>query len=252
MFRTCVFSFLLVLLAVTSVSAEAPAYTVLRKSASATIMPDSSQSEANWTAATAFSKFSFPWGYADSTELTTVKMLWDDTFLYIYFYCTDKYLTAKTYNTVGSYSDSTGDDYVQFLWNPNPSAGNKYNIFEFNCVGCPHAMYNDLEHDFLLRDYRIMPPHIAQVVLGTVNSDTATDTAWRLEVAIRFSDYPELFSGTTPQAGDTWKIALNRVSYGGGRSVQYSQWSPSSSSTAGDIMRPGDFGTITFSSTAVQ
>ncbi|GAF71687.1 unnamed protein product, partial [marine sediment metagenome] len=119
----------------------------------------------------------------------------------------------------------------------------KYNMFEINCIGNLLSVYVDGGVSIHERIRRLMVPHIAQTIQGTVNNDDDTDTGWIIEMAIRFSDYTELFDGSTPEDGDMWKIGLNRL--GGKTNPQHSQWSPSKSEKP-NFHRPEDFGKIFF------
>ena len=94
-----------------------------------------------------------------------------------------------------------------------------------------------------------MVPHIGQTIQGTVNDDTDTDTGWILEVAIRFTDYPELNKKGVPSEGDMWRIGLNRC--GGKTNEQCSQWSPSKTDRP-KFHCPEDFGKIFFTMKKVR
>jgi hypothetical protein len=219
-------------------SAALPEYQVLRTAGKITL--DGILSEADWAAAKPVGDFHFPWWTAGEKEQTSAKMLWDDTFLYVAFFCNDKHIWADHYSTN---DDTYKDDCVEIFWNPNPAAGKKYNMFEMNCIGNLLSVYNDFETSIKLRERRIMVPHIARSIQGTVNNDSDTDTSWILEIAIRFADYPELFDAKTPKDGDMWRVGLNRC--GGKVNEQYSQWSPSQTPQP-NFHSPDDFGKIFF------
>ena len=105
-------------------------------------------------------------------------------------------------------------------------------------------LYNNREKDYK----KIIVPHIAQTIKGTMNDDSDEDTGWVLEVAIRFSDYPDISNGKTPKDGDMWRIGLHRC--GGKINEQFSQWSPSKTPSP-NFHRPHDFGNVFFSKKAV-
>jgi len=131
---------------------------------------------------------------------------------------------------------------VEFFWNPNPEAGDIYYFYEMNCAGNLLCVYDYWGGDFLNNE--AMVPRIAPNVRGTVNNDVDTDNGWTLEVAIRFSDYPELSKREVPIAGDVWRVNFNRC--GGKINYQYSQWSPSQTDKP-NFHRPEDFGKLAFS-----
>jgi hypothetical protein len=221
----------------TLTAADVSEYQVMRTTGKITI--DGLLNEADWAAAKPVGDFQFPWYTSGEKEQTQVKMLWDDTFLYVAYFCYDKHIWADHYNTN---SETYLDDCVEIFWNPNPAAGKKYNMFEMNCIGNLLSVFDNLDNSKLL-DHKIRLPHIAQTIQGTVNNDADTDTSWILEVAIRFSDYPELFNAKTPKDGDMWRVGLNRC--GGKINQQYSQWSPSQTAQP-NYHVPDDFGKIFF------
>ncbi|MCE5250224.1 carbohydrate-binding family 9-like protein [bacterium] len=232
----------IVCMSLTSDAAEKPRYTVYRTTGGITI--DGALDEADWKAAPAFSPFVFPWWTEGEKEQTEVRMLWDDTFLYITYTCSDKHIWADHFDTN---SQTFMDDCVEMFWNPNPAAGLAYNMFEMNCLGNLLSVCNDRK--ISIHDNRILPPHMSQSIRGTVNDDSDTDTSWTLEIAVRFSDYTKLSSGATPKDGEMWEIGLNRC--GGKINPQNSQWSQSQTPTH-NFHRPEDFGQIFFSTKKVR
>jgi hypothetical protein len=226
------------------VCAEVPQYTVKRAAGKITI--DGILNEADWAAAQSVGPFQFPWWTAGDKEQTEVKILWDDKFLYISYKADDKHIWADHYNTN---AETYLDDTVELFWNPNPTAGNGYHMFEMNCLGNTLAVTNNLTRKIQERDSRIIPPHFGQTIQGTVNNDADTDSGWILEVAIRFEDYTELSGGKTPKEGDLWRVGLNRC--GGKINEQFSQWSPSQTPKP-NFHAPNDFGKLVFSMQAVR
>lgn len=219
-----------------SFAAGIPEYTVERSTGK--IVIDGILDDAAWTAAKPFSPFVFPWWKSGDREQTEVKMLWDDTFLYIAYRCDDAHIWADHYD---SNSATCLDDCVEIFWNPNPASGESYNMFEMNCIGNALSVCNDKKKPIL--DNKILPPHIGQRIDGTVNNDADVDKGWVLEVAIRFADYPGLFNGATPKNGDMWRVGLNRC--GGKINEQFSQWSASQTPQP-NFHAPKDFGKIIF------
>jgi len=225
---------------------DMPEYTVKR--ATEPVVIDGIIDEADWAAAQSVGDFAFPWWKEGEKEQTEVKMLWDDTFLYVSYRCNDMHIWAEHYDTN---SATCLDDCVELFWNPSPGAGNRYNMFEINCIGNLLSVYYDADKnsDIKNRNSRIMVPHIAQTIQGTVNNDADTDSGWIVEMAVRFSDYPKLLNKTAPAAGDFWRVGLNRC--GGKTNEQFSQWSPSHTPTP-NFHVPQDFGKIVFSSKPVR
>ncbi len=233
---------LVALLSPAAAFAELPEYDILRTTEK--IVIDGILDEEDWKAAKSAGDFKFPWEEVQGPmEQTEVKMLWDDTFLYLSYKCDDSNIWATHYDTN---SQTYRDDCVEFFWNPNPEAGKAYNMFEINAIGNMLSVYTGSGESIQNRVSRILPPHIAQTVVGTVNNGDDTDTSWTLEIAIRFSDYPELSKREIPRDGDMWRVGLNRCGGRGGQTAeQWSMWSPP------DLEKPrfhvpDDFGKLFF------
>ena len=233
------------LLASTAI-AELPTYTVFRTTDSVVI--DGILDDPDWAAATpaVFSLCDWETDIVDP-DRTEAKMLWDDKFLYVAFVCGDKDLAATYFNTN---SNTFRDDCVEVFWNPNPSGSNAYNMFEINCAGNLLSVYNNLERSIHERASRLIPPHIAQTQQGTVNVTADTDTSYIIEMALRFSDYPELSVKPAPDAGDLWRIGLNR--WHRGEAAYQSQWSPAVVNPKRKFHSYEDFGNVIFSGDPAQ
>lgn len=229
--------FILTAMSAAGFSADMKTYTVKR--ATEPIVLDGILDEADWAAAAPAGDFVFPWWTSGEKEMTVVKMLWTDEFLYLAYACDDKYIWADHYNTNASVSI---DDCVELFWNPSPDLQANYYQFEINALG------NILS---IMRGTRqtIMLPHISQHIDGTLNNDGDTDKGWVVEMALRYSEYPELSTATPPKDGDFWRIGLNRC--GGKSNYQYSQWS-ASQTTKPNFHVPDDFGRLNFSSEPVR
>jgi len=244
--KTAVILFVCVLCAGTSTFAELPQYDVMLTTEK--IVIDGVLDEADWAACRSVGPFQFAWYESGEKEQTEVKMLWDDTFLYISYKCDDKHIWADIYNT----NDTTyKDDCVEIFWDPSPqdTSRRKYNMFEINCIGNLLSVYVGSGVSIHERISRIMVPHLSQNIKGTVNDDSDIDEGWVIEMAIRYADYTELYDGSTPKNGDMWRVGLNRL--GGKTNQQHSQWSPSQTEKA-NFHRPEDFGEIYFRNIPVR
>jgi len=218
------------------IRAAVPEYTVKR--ATGKIVIDGLIDEEDWKAAFPFGDFKFPWYTSGEKEQTEAKMLWDDEFFYLYYKCQDKHISVSQYNLNAGVSV---DDAVEIFWNPNPGAQVHYYQFEINCIGNLLSVLNTGTSP----RPTIMVPKRGHVIYGTVNNDSDLDSLWTMEIAIRFSDYPEILRAAIPVSGDMWRIGLNRC--GGKVNAQYSQWSPSNTPTP-QFHSPDDYGKIYFSS----
>jgi len=219
-------------------------YTVMRTTEKMVI--DGILDEQDWARAKSTGPFTFPWWKEGEQEQTEVKMLWDDTFLYVSYTCDDKHIWAVHYDTN---STTYMDDCVELFWTPGPQTSDKYYMFEINCMGNRLSVYKGSGNSIHERISRIMVPHIAQTIRGTVNNDDNTDTGWIIELAIRFSDYTELSPDMKPSSGDVWRAGLNRC--GGSTNAQDSQWSPEVGEEP-SFHRPAYFGRIIFSDLPVR
>ena len=226
--------------------ADAPKYDIRRTTGK--IVLDGILDEEDWAAAQSMGPFQFPWPVEGEQEQTEAKMLWDDNFLYLSYKCDDKHIWAQHYDTN---STTYKDDCVELFWDPNPkdTSKRKYNMFEINCIGNLLSVYVGSGENISQRVSRIMVPHIAQTIKGTVNNDEDIDEGWIIEMAIRFEDYLELFNASTPKDGDMWRVGLNRC--GGMTNAQHSQWSPSQTEKP-NFHRPEDFGEIYFRNRPVR
>lgn len=227
---------------------ELPEYQVQRSTEK--IVIDGILDEADWAAALSVGEFQFPWPeFSGDRDRTEVKLLWDDTFLYISYHCEDRHIWATHFDTN---SETYRDDCVEFFWNPNPDSTKFYNMFEFSAVGNLLSVYTGSGESIHERISRIMVPHVAQTIQGTVNDDSDVDNGWTLEIAVRFSDYPELSRRIRPNPGDIWRAGLNRCGGRGGQTAEsWSMWSPP------DLEKPrfhvpDYFGRLIFSGDAVR
>ncbi|MBN1290875.1 MAG: carbohydrate-binding family 9-like protein [Candidatus Latescibacteria bacterium] len=240
--KTTVIAIIIMAVFSSIVYAEKPEYTVYRTAGEISV--DGILDEEDWKAAPSFGDFKFPWWKEGVKEQTDARMLWDDKFLYLSFKCDDRHIWAEYFD---HNSATCRDDCAEIFWSPAPVTGKGYYMFEMNCIGNVLSVCNDYKKNIL--DNKILLPHIAQTIKGSVNNDDDDDTGWILEVAIRYSDYTTLSSDATPKNGDIWKIGLNRC--GGKTNEQFSQWSPSQTDRP-NFHKPEDFGTIHFSTKRVR
>jgi len=229
-----------------------PEYTIKR--CAGKIIIDGVLDEPDWAAAAPIGEFKFPWYNYDKREetqkaeleKTEVKILWDDNFLYMYYKCEDKHIWADHYN---SNSQTYKDDCVEFFWNPDPSGGNAYNMFEMNCIGNLLSVHNNFKRSIHQQESRIMAPHIGHALKGTLNNDKDIDEGWIIELALRFEDYPELLK-EKPKDGTLWRAGINRC--GGMTNWQDSMWSPEWGKTVGSFHLYPFFGKLYFSDKPVR
>jgi len=229
-----------------------PEYTIRRSTEK--IVIDGILDDTDWAACRSLGPLKFPWyNYEKHSEVqraelekTDVKILWDDDFLYVAYICEDKHIWADHYD---SHSHTYKDDCVEFFWNPDPAAGNAYNMFEINCIGNMLACFNNFDRKTRLTDRIIMVPHVAQSVRGSVNWDGDLDEGWVIELALRFEDYPELLK-QKPRDGTLWRAGINRC--GGMTNWQDSMWAPEFGKIVGNFHLYPYFGKLIFSDEKVK
>ncbi len=201
------------------------------------ILIDGRLKEVAWKSASSVGEFQFPWWTDGKKEGTAAKMLWDDTYLYVSFVCQDDYIWAEHEERD---SPVYRDDCVEVFVSPNSDSINQYYNVEMNVKGVSLDFY----HPSVGSKEPWDPPiRIATSVEGTLNDDSDVDRFWILEVAIPFEAYSLVAKNTPPEAGDKWRLNLNRL--GGQTNPQHSQWSPSKTQTV-SFHAPEFFGEAVF------
>ena len=196
-----------------------PKYDVYRAASRVTV--DAKLDEPAWKKAPPTGDFHFNWWTEGAKEPTTVKLVWDDTNLYIGYYCVDKHISASVTKRHGPDSK---DDCVEAFISPNPEKPRNYYGFEMNVIG---TMLNFIRADWYKGPFNSEPEgvQLRTTYYGLPEKkESPEDDHWILEVAIPFSNFVKDAAHTPPRDGDTWRINLNRA--GGITDAQYSTWSP--------------------------
>ena len=236
---------------VTAASAQQPADSTSRKSASASprtmratrrsgpIIIDGKLDDAAWQAATPVT-FAFPWvSQTGKMQKTLARLTWDDDNLYVAYECEDSDVTA-----VRMQRDDPVymDDAVEIHIAP-PGVKDLYLGFEMNARG---AMYDYL-YPFpqrFIKKYNVEGVRIAVTINGTLNNSTDQDQGWTLEVAIPWSAFSDLANNPIPKIGDRWLADMSRWD-GTAPNRRLSQWSDSGLVRA-DPHYPDRFGQLVF------
>ena len=106
-----------------------PTYTIYRTYSPIAI--DGKMTDRAWRNAPVATDFHFNWWTAGEKEPTDVRMLWDDQFLYVAYYCHDKHIYADVTEHQGPVSN---DDAIEFYASPNPNKLD-FDGFEINALG---------------------------------------------------------------------------------------------------------------------
>ena len=185
------------------VTTPVPRYEIKRAAAAITI--DGRVDEAAWKNAEAVT-LQFPWdAQTGAKQKTTVRLLWDDEYLYVAYTCEDTDIVAH----YAQHDDPTyKDDAVELFINPNPKQTVYFGL-EMNA----RAVLYDYLYIFpqaLLKSYELKGVKLASHLDGTLNVTSDTDRGWELEVAIPLANFSELRGGKPVVNGTEMSANLNR------------------------------------------
>lgn len=146
------------------------------------------------------------------TYNTQVKMLWDDSCLYIAARITepDVWATLKQHDEV-IFRDN---DFEVFI-NPDGTTHHYYEI-EFNALNTVFDLYLSKPYrnaGSALIPFNVSGMRSAVKVDGTLNNASDTDTGWTVEMAIPFRDLSLGDNIQIPKDGATWRINFSRVEW---------------------------------------
>jgi hypothetical protein len=185
------------------VSGPVPSYEVRR--ATSKVVVDGRLDEAAWQGAVPMTLL-FPWDeQTGAKQKTTVRLLWDDDFLYVAYECEDTDIVAHH----DQHDDPTyEDDAVELLINPDPTH-TTYIGLEMNARAVLYD-YLFIFPQVLLKAFDLKGVQLASHLDGTLNVTSDTDKGWVLEVAIPLSNFSELSGGHQVAAGTVWTANVNR------------------------------------------
>ena len=182
--------------------------------ASDDIQIDGKADEESWKNAKYTSTFIDIEGVKTPSQKTQVKMLWDDTYLYIYAKLYEKHI----------WGDLTKRDAVIFYNNDfevfiDPSnTTHNYGEIEINALGTiwdlslskPYYLGGKAKNSWNLNRLKS-----AVFIDGTINDATDIDNFWSVEMAIPLANLYELKAGRSgiPKNGEQWRINFSRVEW---------------------------------------
>jgi hypothetical protein len=167
------------------------------------IIIDGALSESSWDSAETL-YFFIPVSLDRPESLTRAKLLWDDKYLYVGFEAQDLDLQAQRTKRD---SDVFRDDVLEIFIQPDTDAPRHHN-FEINPLGTLHDGFAGGG----AQAWNIEGIQIGIQIQGTLNNDSDRDEGWSLEVAVPFSELPDL-NKPAPEPGDRWKFHLARYDY---------------------------------------
>ena len=179
-----------------------PRYEVHR--AAGRIIIDGKPDDKAWAAAAPL-VLMFPWeAQTGAKQKTTVRLLWDDNFLYVTYECEDKDIVAQFLER----DDPTyRDDTVEIFLNPKPAQTGAYFGLEMNARA---VLYDYLMYDsrYAFKRFNMQGVQVATFLNGTLNARGDQDTGWSLEVAIPWVNFEEM--AKRPEANTEWTMNLAR------------------------------------------
>ena len=168
------------------------------------IAVDGKLDEKAWESAAAV-ELMFPWEFqTGAKQKTTVRLLWDDRFLYVGYECEDRDIVALfTERDDPTYRD----DAVEIFINPKPSQTGLYYGLEMNARA---VLYDYVMYDakYALKRFNMQGVQLATSIRGTLNTRGDEDQGWTLEVAIPWANFEEL--APRPEPGVVWTMNVNR------------------------------------------
>lgn len=182
----------------------APVYEAARTRSA--ILVDGKLDDAAWSNA-ARVELTFPWEQQKGAkQKTTVRLLWDDVYLYAAYDCEDKDVTAKFLER----DDPTYmDDAVELYINPDPTRPLAYYGLEMNARGVLYDYLMLFPGPRLIKRFNLSGVQLATTIRGTLNEADGTDQGWTLELAIPWVNFNDL-AETPPKPGSSWAIQLVR------------------------------------------
>lgn len=180
-----------------------PRYEIKRVAGAITI--DGRIDEAAWQNAVT-TTLQFPWAaQTGAKQSTTVRLLWDDEFLYASFACDDTDIVAHHLQR----DDPTyRDDAVELFLNPNPKQSAYFGL-EMNSRGVLYDYLYVFPYA-LVKTHDLRGAKLASHLRGSLNLTSDTDQGWTLEVAIPLVALAELAGNKPATAGTEWTANLNR------------------------------------------
>lgn len=164
-----------------AISAAPPVPTYLVKRAASPIVIDGRADEPAWAAAETVPLRS-PW--SSGSPKTTVKLLWDDNFLYA---AADCGLPSAS----NSNEKAIRDDLVQILLNPNPSQTDAYIGLEIS----PKATFEGylaVSDQYFFRQFHLQGVRVSTYIHGALDEPGDQESGWSLEAAIPWSNFSDL------------------------------------------------------------
>ena len=206
------------------------------------ITVDGLLTEPAWQQTPVIDAFSYPWFKDGQKERTEVRMLWDPSYLYVFFKSHDAFISSHLTQRDDPVSR---DDCVEVFIAPDTSRIENYFNFEFN------AITTILDRSPLMdrsSQWNADGIRAASHIAGTLNDSSDVDDYWTMEIAIPLSTFEPFAPDIPPQQGQQWRLNLYRT--GGDINLQYATWS-NTLRPKPQFHAPDRFGIVTFSTTPI-
>ncbi len=158
---------------------------------------------------------------------TMAKILWDENYFYIGFYCKDSNVQAEIKKRDGVLWK---EDVVEIFCDPDGS-GNNYIEIQINPQNTVTDMLLNKPYSEGGRpklDWDMEGLRTSVYLMGAINDTSIADTAWYCEAALPFQQIYAFDSKqrAVPSGGDTLRLLLTRYQYldREGRNAEISSW----------------------------
>ena len=204
---------------------------------------DGNFNEHVWKRAAVISSFRPNDGSQSKQPVTELRLWYDDTALFLGWYCEDQSIQATLTNRDDRLWE---EDVVEFFVTPDKLT--RYFEFQWSPLntGFDGVVTNYCDELGISSGYRFDPAFTAAGLKSAVQitkrrtpeTPGGTD-GWQIEAAIPFADLGQ----ATPQPGEIWRANFFRIDHGTNQPPEHSSWSPTRSP---QFHHPNCFGYIEF------
>jgi cellulose/xylan binding protein with CBM9 domain len=168
---------------------------------------DGKLEEAAWKGAEAI-RLVFPWESQTGPRTeTVVRLLWDETYLYVGYECEDTDIVAHHEDRDDPVYE---EDCVEIFVNPNPDKSDDYYGFEMSCRAVLYDYFYCFP-EYILKQVNLSGVCLASHLDGTLNVSGDSDKGWSVEVSIPFAGFRDVVGDSpAPRPGDVWRAQVNR------------------------------------------
>ena len=174
---------------------------------------------------------------------TQVKMMYDESHLYVLFLVKDRYVRCRITECNGPVYEESA---VEFFFSPDPEFPDRYFNLEINGGGTPLMRYNDFrlqEHRFLKVE-DIQKVDIAHSLPRVVDPEVAMPVTWTVECKIPLEMIESYAKVVRPQPGVEWRANFYKIAEKG-TNVHFLTWSEVVNPVP-NFHLPAFFGTLRF------